>query len=192
MEQKEKGKCIIFSAPSGAGKTTIVHALLKRMNELEFSISACSRPPRGDEKDQVDYYFLSATDFKQKIADEAFIEWQEVYTDSYYGTLKTEVDRIWKAGKIVLFDVDVYGGINLKKYFEKAALSFFVQPPSLDILEKRLRNRKTETEDKIRIRLKKAEEELKQRVFFDEIVVNNDLLLTVDEVEKIVKKFILS
>lgn len=185
-----KGKCIIFSAPSGAGKTTIVHALLERTNRLAFSTSACSRPPRGNEIDGVDYYFLGIEGFKQKIKEDAFIEWQEVYQDYFYGTLKKEVERIWSENKIVLFDVDVYGGINLKKYFKEDALSFFVQPPSLEILEKRLRNRKTETEDKIQTRLKKAEEELKQGHHFDKIVINNDLDLTIKEVEDMVKEFV--
>lgn len=188
--QQNKGKCIIFSAPSGAGKTTIVHALLERMDELAFSISACSRPPRGNEKNKKDYYFLGIEGFKQKIQDDAFIEWEEVYPEYFYGTLKEEVDRIWAANKVVLFDVDVYGGINLKNYFGEAALSFFIQPPSLEILEERLRNRQTETEDKIQTRLKKASEEIKQQHHFDKTVINNNLELTIHEVEEMVKAFI--
>jgi guanylate kinase len=188
--QAHKGKCIIFSAPSGAGKTTIVHALLSRIDSLAFSISACSRPPRKNESNQKDYYFLSVEEFKSKINKRAFIEWEEVYKDHFYGTLKEEVERLWDLGKVVIFDVDVYGGINLKKYFGDAALSFFVEPPSINVLEKRLRNRKTETEDKIKTRLKKASEELSKSDAFDQVVVNKNLELTINEVEKTVKKYI--
>lgn len=188
--QKKTGKCIIFSAPSGAGKTTIVRALLDRIDELAFSISACSRAPRGNEVHEVDYFFLGIDRFKEEIANNSFIEWEEVYPDHFYGTLKREVDRLWAENKVVVFDVDVYGGINLKKYFGDAALSFFIQPPSLEVLEERLRSRKTETEDKIQTRLKKAEEEMSMRKHFDQTVVNNDLKLTIAEVEKRVKEYI--
>nr|WP_299204816.1 guanylate kinase [uncultured Brumimicrobium sp.] len=189
-DQKLTGKCIIFSAPSGAGKTTIVRALLERMDELAFSISACSREPRVNEVHEKDYYFLGIEGFKEKIKENAFIEWEEVYADHFYGTLKSEVDRLWAENKTVLFDVDVYGGINLKKYFGDAAMSFFILPPSIEVLEERLRNRQTETEDKIITRLKKAEEELSKSEFFDRAVVNNDLGLTVDEIEKMIKEYI--
>ena len=188
--QEMKGQCIIFSAPSGTGKTTIVHALLKRMEGLAFSISACSRPPRGGEKNGIDYYFLGIDGFKDKIRENAFIEWEEVYKDHFYGTLKEEVDRLWSENKVVLFDVDVYGGINLKKYFGDAALSFFIEPPSIEVLEERLRKRKTDTEDKIRLRLEKAKEELSKRDFFDNIVVNHKLEPTILEVENAVKEYI--
>src|SRR5690554_1803829 len=173
--QKKTGKCIIFSAPSGAGKTTVVRALLDRIDELAFSISACSRAPRGNEVHEVDYFFLGIDRFKEEIANNSFIEWEEVYPDHFYGTLKREVDRLWAENKVVVFDVDVYGGINLKKYFGDAALSFFIQPPSLEVLEERLRDRQTETEDKIQTRLQKAEEELSTNIHFDQVVVNNDL-----------------
>lgn len=185
-----QGKCVIFSAPSGAGKTTIVHRLLDRMDDLAFSISACSRDPRPNEVKGKDYYFLTVEEFKGKIENNEFIEWEEVYKDHFYGTLKSEVERLWKKGKTVVFDVDVYGGINLKKYFGDDALSFFIQPPSIEVLEERLRNRKTETEEKIRTRLKKASEELQQREQFDRVVVNGNLDLTVDEVEDYIKEYL--
>ncbi len=186
------GKCIIFSAPSGAGKTTIVHALLAKRNDLAFSISACSRQPRVNEKDGVDYYFLSVDDFKQQISNDAFIEWEEVYTDMFYGTLKSEVERQWKAGKTVLFDVDVKGGVNLKKKIGKQALSIFVKPPSIEILEQRLRNRNTETEEKIQLRISKANDELLLAPEFDLVVVNNVLEDAINEVEQVVNQFLKS
>ncbi|PWH82969.1 guanylate kinase [Brumimicrobium oceani] len=188
--QQQTGKCIIFSAPSGAGKTTIVRALLARMDELAFSISACSRAPRANEIHKEDYYFLGVDLFKEEIADGSFIEWEEVYKDHFYGTLKHEVDRLWAENKVVVFDVDVYGGINLKKYFGDSALSVFIQPPSIEVLEERLRNRKTETEDKIKTRMEKAGEELSKSVHFDKVVVNNDLELTIAEVEGMIKEYI--
>ncbi|PHR42620.1 MAG: guanylate kinase [Fluviicola sp.] len=188
--KENKGKCVIFSAPSGAGKTTIVHGLLGRMDNLAFSISACSRAPRPNEVDGKDYYFLSVEDFKNRIDSGDFIEWEEVYKDHFYGTLKSEVERLWELNKTVVFDVDVFGGINLKSYFGENALSFFIQPPSIDTLEQRLRNRKTESEDKIQTRLKKASEELKMSDRFDRIVVNDNLDLTIDEVEEYVKEYL--
>ena len=144
-----KGKVIIFSAPSGAGKTTIVKHLLQLDLGLEFSISACSRPPRAQEVDGQDYYFMSVEDFRKHIKQDEFLEWEEVYLDHYYGTLKTELDRIWNRQKHVVFDVDVVGGLNLKRYFGRKALAVFVQPPSMQELEKRLRDRSTDADDKI-------------------------------------------
>ena len=190
--QNQSGKCIIFSAPSGAGKTTIVRALLERIDQLAFSISACSREPRPNEVDEIDYYFLGVEGFKKEIENDAFIEWEEVYKDHFYGTLKREVQRLWNQNKVVVFDVDVYGGINLKNYFGDNALSFFVEPPSIEVLEERLRNRQTETEDKIQTRLQKAEEELEKSKMFDITIVNNNLELTIDEVEGYVKEYLKS
>lgn len=170
-----QGKCIIFSAPSGAGKTTIVHHLLAQMDELEFSISATSRAKRGGEKNGEDYYFLSAEEFKSAIDTDSFVEWEEVYANNFYGTLKSEMDRIWHKEKHVIFDVDVLGGIKLKSIFGNKALSIFVQPPSVKELENRLRNRGTETEESITRRIGKATEELNSAQKFDYILVNEDL-----------------
>ena len=157
-----KGKVIIFSAPSGSGKTTIVKHLLEKNSNLGFSISACTRDKRGrDEENGKDYYFLTPEDFKERIVKQEFIEWQEVYRGAFYGTLKSEIDRLWSEGKHVLFDVDVKGGLNLKKYFGDDALAIFVQPPSVEILEERLRNRGTEDEDSISRRLFKVNFEMK-------------------------------
>lgn len=186
------GKCIIFSAPSGAGKTTIVHNLLAQYDQLAFSVSACSREPRPNEKHGQDYYFLSVDDFKKKIEENAFVEWEEVYSNHFYGTLKQEIERIWALGKAVVFDVDVYGGISLKNYFGDKALSFFVDPPSIEVLQERLRKRNTESEDKIKQRVGKAKEELLLKNKFDVVVVNNDLEATIAEVENTIKDFILS
>lgn len=184
-------KIIIFSAPSGAGKTTIVKELLKLPElALEFSISACSRKKREHETHGVDYYFMSADDFKVKIANNEFVEWQEVYKDSFYGTLKSEIERIFGHNKNVLFDVDVYGGINLKRIFGNSALSVFVQPPSIEELEIRLRNRKTETEETIAKRIAKAKEEMTQSVNFDKIVINDHLHLAVENATQLVKEYL--
>lgn len=169
------GKCIIFSAPSGAGKTTLVHKLLESSPQYAFSISACSRDPRINEKNGKDYYFIGLEGFKKKIQENAFVEWEEVYRDNFYGTLKSELTRLWSAGKTVVFDVDVVGGLNLKKFFKNNALAIFVQPPNMEILEERLRNRKTESEEKIQTRIAKAHEEIKRANEFDVIVENNIL-----------------
>jgi guanylate kinase len=186
----KQGKCIIFSAPSGAGKTTIVHSLLDAGIGLEFSISACSRDPRPDEKDEKDYYFVGIEGFQQKIKEGAFIEWEEVYTHNFYGTLKSEIERIWSHGKTVIFDVDVIGGLNLKQFFGDQALAIFVQPPSYDELEKRLRLRSTESEDKIVQRMAKAHEELSFAEKFDAILVNDDLTKAISTAREMVEKFI--
>ncbi|MBD98399.1 MAG: guanylate kinase [Verrucomicrobia bacterium] len=186
------GKCIIFSAPSGAGKTTLVKHLLSQIPELSFSISACTRKKRGNEVDGKDYYFLEMDAFKKRIQEDAFVEWEEVYIDHYYGTLKSEIVRIWKAGKTVIFDVDVVGGLNLKKYFGKQAFAVFVMPPDMVTLEKRLRGRATDQEDKIAQRLKKAKEEIETAHQFDYILKNHDLDLAKKESYKIVTEFIKS
>jgi guanylate kinase len=185
-----KNKAIIFSAPSGAGKTTIVHYLLEEFEELAFSISACSRPRRHNERKGKDYHFLSIEDFKAKIANDEFVEWEEVYKNNFYGTLKTEVERVWAEGKTVIFDVDVVGGLNLKKYFGANALSVFVKPPSIQHLEDRLRTRETETEASIGRRLGKAEQELKTADQFDYVLLNDDLAEAFNEATSVIKKFL--
>lgn len=189
-ELKHKGKCVIFSAPSGAGKTTIVHHLLTHIKELEFSISACSRAPRHTETDGKDYYFIGVEGFRKKIEEGAFVEWEEVYTDNYYGTLVSELERIWKNGHVVIFDVDVVGGLNLKKKLGEHALAVFVQPPSVADLEKRLRHRSTETEEKIQTRLAKAKLELSHADQFDVILLNDHLDTACEEAKQLVKEFI--
>lgn len=190
MESLQEGKCVIFSAPSGAGKTTIVHALLKQIDRLKFSVSACNRAPRGNEVNGVDYYFISAEEFKQKIQKEAFLEWEEVYADNFYGTLISEVQRIWALGKVVIFDVDVIGGLRLKKKLGAQALAIFVAPPNVDTLEKRLRYRSTETEEKIQIRLAKAKYEMSFAQDFDFVLVNEILEEAVAEAKIKVEQFI--
>ena len=184
------GKCIIFSAPSGAGKTTIVHYLLGQDLGLEFSVSACSREPRGNEIDGKDYYFLGLEGFRAQIEAGAFLEWEEVYTNNFYGTLRSELERIWGHGKAVIFDVDVIGGLNLKHIIGDDALAVFVQPPSYETLEERLRGRSTETEEKIAMRLSKAREELAHAIGFDCILVNDDLKEACQEARKLVQQFL--
>jgi guanylate kinase len=187
---ENSGKCIIFSAPSGAGKTTIVHSLLAKDLGLEFSVSACSRDPRPNEVDGKDYHFLGVEGFKEKIRDEAFIEWEEVYTNNFYGTLRSEIERIWAQGKTVIFDVDVIGGLSLKKLFLDDAFAVFVQPPSYEELESRLRGRSTETEEKIAQRMEKARKELSFASEFDVVLINDNLDQAILEAEKMVREFI--
>jgi guanylate kinase len=185
-----EGKSIIISAPSGAGKTTIVKHLLENRLNLAFSVSATTRQPRDHEQNGKDYYFLSVDEFRKKIEKDDFVEWEEVYNDILYGTLKSEMERIWSSGAHVLFDVDVQGGINLKRIFGKNALSIFIMPPSIDELEKRLVNRCTETPEKIRMRVDKAKEELKYADQFDIIVVNKILDMAKAETVQMVSSFI--
>lgn len=187
---KNTGKCIIFSAPSGAGKTTIVHYLLREIPQLAFSISACSREPRGREIPGVDYHYFSLEEFRKKIENDEFVEWQEVYANNYYGTLKSEIEKNWEQGKIVVFDVDAEGGINLKKIFGEQALSVFIKPPSLFVLEQRLRNRRTESEENIKMRLDKANRELQRAEFFDTILLNDNLERACNEAKILVEEFI--
>lgn len=186
-----QGKLIVFSAPSGAGKTTIVRHLLKQKElNLAFSISATSRSKRGEEIEGEDYYFVSAPDFKQHIKAGDFLEWEEVYRDNFYGTFKSEVERIWSMGKHVIFDIDVSGGLRIKKKFPKQTLAIFVKPPSIDELKIRLKKRQTESDDKINMRISKASAELATAPLFDCIVNNADLNQAKKESKAIVWKFI--
>ncbi len=186
-----QGKSIIFSAPSGAGKTTIVKKLLDKPElKLEFSVSATTRNPRGNEIDGKDYYFISIEDFKKKISQDALVEWEEVYKNYFYGTLKSELSRIWNKGNNVVFDVDVKGGINLKKIFKNNALSIFIMPPSLEILENRLRERGTETEEKIQQRLAKAKLEIYFKSQFDICIINDVLNNSIEQTYDIVLGFL--
>lgn len=191
QETKKQGKLIVFSAPSGSGKTTIVRYLLAIEDlNLEFSISATSREKRGIEVDGKDYYFLSLKEFKTHIKNDTFLEWEEVYRDNFYGTLKTEVERIWAMGKNVIFDIDVSGGLRIKRKFPEHTLAIFVKPPSIDELKIRLKNRKTESEDKINMRVAKASAELATAPLFDKIIINDNLENALQEAEVLVKNFI--
>jgi len=187
----KKGKLLVFSAPSGSGKTTIVQHLLQQKElDLEFSISATTRPKRGQEVNEKAYYFLSTKAFKKKIKEDAFIEWEEVYDNTFYGTLKTEVERIWKQGKHVVFDIDVKGGMAIKKKFPKQTLAIFVQPPSIKELERRLRNRNTDSEEKIIERVTKAIKELQYSKQFDYILINDNLEKAKAAAYKTTKQFL--
>lgn len=184
------GKLIIFSAPSGSGKTTIVRELLKRFDCFEFSISATSRQPRGQEQDGVDYYFLTNDEFRSRVERDEFVEWEEVYAGTCYGTLKSEMERIWSKGNVIVFDVDVMGGINLKQLFGDDACSIFIMPPSVEELERRLRGRGTDSEEVILKRIAKAEFELSKAEHFDFTVVNDVLEEAVNETSKIIENFL--
>ena len=187
---EQNGKLVIFSAPSGAGKSTLVNYLLPQFPELSFSISATSRAPRGQEEHGKDYYFLSSEEFKARVTQDELLEWEEVYAGTYYGTLRSEVERIWAQGKVVVFDIDVVGALNLKKQFGDRALALFVQAPSVEILEQRLRGRGTDSEEKIQQRVAKATIEMAHAPEFDKVVVNDDLDTAKAEALAILKDFL--
>jgi guanylate kinase len=187
----KKGKLLVFSAPSGSGKTTIVrHLLSKKDLNLEFSISAATREARGEEINGKDYYFMSIEEFKKHIKADDFVEWEEVYRDNFYGTLKSEIERIWANGKNVIFDIDVAGGLRIKKKFPEETLAVFVKPPSIDELKIRLKKRSTESEDKINMRIAKASVELATAPQFDKIIKNYDLDIAKEEAYQLVKEFV--
>jgi len=189
--KKKPGKLIVFSAPSGSGKTTIVrHLLAQEELNLEFSVSATSRTKRGDEINTKDYYFLSIDDFKQHIKADEFLEWEEVYRDNFYGTLKKEIERIWDLGKHVIFDIDVSGGLRIKRKFPEQTLAIFVKPPSIDALKIRLKKRQTESQDKINMRVAKASAELATAPLFDCIIENDVLEMAQKEAYTTVSQFI--
>ncbi|MDC1162550.1 guanylate kinase [Tenacibaculum sp.] len=191
MSKDFEGKLFVFSAPSGSGKTTIVrHLLAQKRFGLEFSISATSREPRSNEKDGVDYYYISLDEFKQKIKSEEFLEWEEVYRDNFYGTLKTEVERIWAKGKHVIFDIDVVGGLRIKEKFPEQTLAVFVKPPDINELIRRLKLRGEESEDKINMRIAKASVELATAPQFDKIIKNYDLKVALRDSENLVAEYL--
>lgn len=185
-----QGKLFIFSAPSGSGKTTIVRHLLGLDLGLSFSISATSREPRSNEENGKDYYFLSPDEFRNKIKKGEFIEWEEVYANQYYGSLRSEVEKLRNQGRHVVFDIDVIGGLKLKKMFKEDALAIFIQAPSVKIMEERLRKRASDSEEQLLKRISKAEQELKYAGSFDHIIINDDLQKALQEAEKLVKAFI--
>ena len=187
---KQTGKLVIFSAPSGSGKTTLVKHLLAQFPELSFSISATSRAPRGKEQDGVDYYFLSNDAFAAKAENGDFLEWEEVYKGTSYGTLNSEVERLWSMGKTVAFDIDVVGGLNLKKQFGHNALAIFIQAPNLEELRKRLEGRGTDSAEKIEMRLAKANEELERAPEFDAVIINDQLEHAQKEAEALLREFL--
>ena len=186
-----RGKLFTFSAPSGAGKTTIVRHLLRQEKlNLGFSISATSRAPRGEEVDGVDYYFITKEDFINKVKKDAFVEWEEVYHNNFYGTLKTEVERIWSQKKHVIFDIDVVGGLRIKKKFPQRTLAVFIKPPDINELIRRLKKRATESEEKVKMRVAKASVEMALAPQFDTIILNDDLQKALKETEQVVENFI--
>ncbi|MBQ7281029.1 MAG: guanylate kinase [Bacteroidales bacterium] len=184
------GKAILFSAPSGCGKTTIIKRLMQHFDCFDFSISATSRRPRAGETHGEDYYFMTNEEFAQHVAADDFLEWEEVYEGTRYGTLKSEPERIWDNGKVIVFDVDVNGGKNLKRYFGDAALSIFVMPPSVEVLEQRLRSRGTDSEESIARRLERSERELQESGNFDVTIVNDDLDAAVAEARRVIEQFL--
>jgi guanylate kinase len=184
------GKLIVISAPSGAGKTSIVHFLLGKTDTLSFSVSACSRARRDNETDGIDYYFLTVDEFQKEIKEDSFLEWEEVYKNQYYGTLKSEVERIWREGKTVIFDVDVVGGLNIKKQYPENCLSIFIMPPSITVLEERLQNRGSESAVSLQKRLAKAKEEIEKRKEFDQVILNDDFGMVCMKTMEVIQKFI--
>jgi guanylate kinase len=191
MSHNKTGKLIVFSAPSGSGKTTIVKHLLKQKDlNLDFSISAASRKPRTHEIDGKDYYFMSLKKFKHHIKNDDFLEWEEVYRDNFYGTLKSEVHRIWDKGKNVIFDIDVVGGLDIKEIYPEKTLAVFVKPPSVEELKIRLKKRKTESDERINMRVAKASIEMATAPQFDKILINNDLDTALKEAHQLVKSFV--
>jgi len=189
-KDKRKGRVIIVSAPSGSGKTSIVKYILKHQPGLEFSISATSRQPRYGERHGVDYYFLTADEFREKIDNNDFVEWEEVYENIFYGTLRSEIKRIWEKGSHIIFDVDVKGGISLKKEFGERAISLFIEPPSIDELRKRLMKRGTDHPKEIEMRINKANEEMADTVSFDEVIINDNLDKACNEAFLVCKGFL--
>lgn len=184
-------KMIIISAPSGAGKTTLVKYLLGERLDIEFSISACSRSKREGEENGVDYYFLSVDEFKNKIDKDEFVEWEEVYPGSYYGTLRSEVERIWSKGHHVIFDVDVIGGLNIKKQYSEKSLAVFIMPPSIEVLEQRIRKRQSDSEEQIHKRVEKAAWEMQFAPKFDAIIINNDITIARVELAGKIDEFLI-
>ena len=184
------GKLIVISAPSGAGKTSIVHFLLEKMEPLSFSVSACSRAKRENETDGTDYHFLGVEGFKSKISEDAFLEWEEVYENQYYGTLKSEVERIWKEDKTVIFDIDVVGGLNIKKQYPSECLSIFIMPPSLKALEERLQKRGSESTQSLEKRLAKAKGEIARSGEFDKVILNDDFDMACKETKQLIQTYI--
>ena len=187
----QQNKIIIITAPSGAGKTSITHYLLNKYHNLAFSISAATRQPRGEEKDGVDYYFLSADDFQQRIENNEFVEWEMVYEGKYYGTLKSELQRIWDSGKTPILDIDVKGAIHVEQQYKKSTLSIFIEPPSIDELKNRLQGRGTETQDSIDARINKAAYEISFKHHFNINIINNDLQIACKEADNAIQEFLL-
>jgi len=183
-------KLIVISAPSGAGKTSIVHFLLKQIEVLSFSVSACSRARRKNERDGIDYHFLAVEEFQQKIKKGDFLEWEEVYKNQYYGTLKSELKRIWREGKTIIFDMDVVGGVNIKKQYSSECLSIFIMPPSLAVLEERLQKRGSESADSLQKRVTKAKGEIARSGEFDKVILNDDFVKACREAMEVIQKFI--
>ncbi len=190
MSSNPSGKIIVFTAPSGAGKSTIVRHLLGKYDFLDFSISATTREPRPGEEDGKSYHFLSKEEFQKKISDKEFVEYEEVYPDVFYGSLKSEIDRIWAEDKTAIFDIDVEGAVEIKNLYEDAVLTIFVKPPSFDILKERLRNRNTEDPQSYQKRIAKAAKEMKYEPYFDKVLYNDMLDVTLEEAEEIVEDFI--